>query len=321
MPLMTANAYAGWGVETTYGVAGSVGTLTPIDSPKVTPGVVWLDDSDFRGSPVKHYDQVQGVFKATYDFKTFTYTDVYPHLIRGALGSVDTTASVGPGLYTHTIGLQNSPNTGSQPPSYTILNDSADATYQMLGSRINTLSVAFSAEAAVENTVQYITNQPTTVASVSASNISPQHLVPAWNCAASLAGVASTVVESVQLDIKRSTAQIFTLGSQSAYNNFAGPLEVSGKISFVAEQGETVWSNALIRAQQQLLLKLTDPITNYSILYQMSAVQLESPVITQSKAFVEVMTDFVAVASTTDAVTFGFSPIKCVITNGIIGAY
>lgn len=321
MPLMTANSYAGWAIESTYGVAASVGKLTPVDSPKVTPGVVWLDDSDFRGSPVKHYDQVQGVFKATYDFKTFTFTDVYPTLLRAALGSTDTTASVGPSLYTHTIGLLNSPNTGSQPPSMTVLNDSVDATYQMLASRINTLSLSFSAEAAVENTVSTICNQPTSVASVSASNESTQHLIPAWNCAASLGGVSSTVLESVQLDIKRNSAQIYTLGSQSAYNNFAGPIEVSGKISFVAELGETVWANALVRDQQVLLLNLVDPITNYSILYQMSAVQLENPVITQSKAYVEVMTDFIAVANTTDTVTFGYSPIKTICTNNVSTAY
>lgn len=322
MPLMTANSFAGWAVESSYGVAASVGTLTPITDPKVTPGVVWLDDSDFRGSPVMHYDQVQGVFKATYDAKTFTFTDTYPSLLRAALGSNDTVASVGPSLFTHTIGLLNSPNTGSNAPSYTILNDSVDATYQMVASRLNTLSVSFSAEAAVENTFQFICNQPTTVASVSAANESVQHLVPAWNCAASLGGVKSLVLESVELDIKRNAAQIYTLGSQSAYSNFQGPLEVSGKISFVAEQGETVWANALVRDQQVLLLNLIDPQTNYSILFQMSHVQLENPVITQSKAFVEVMTDFVAVAATgPDVVTFGYSPITTVTTNGVSTAY
>lgn len=322
MPLMTANSFMGLAAEGTYGVAASIGTLTPVDSPKVTPGIVWLDDSDFRGSPVKHYDQVPGVAKCTLDFKTYTYSDIYGNIVRAALGSTDAVASVGPGLFTHTIGLLNSPNLGSQPPSYTILNNSVDATYQMVASRLNTLSVSFSAEAAVENTVQFITNLPTTAASIPATNVTSQHLVPAWNCAASLAGVSSLVLESVQLDIKRNAAQIYTLGSQSAYNNFSGPLEISGKVAFVAELGETVWSNALIRNQQSLNLALIDPVTNYSITFTMSAVQLENPVITQSKAFVEVMTDFVAVADTSpDPVNIGYSPIKVVIKNAIPTQY
>ncbi len=321
MPLMTANSFAGLAAETTYGVAASIGTLTPVDSPKVTPGIVWLDDSDFRGSPVKHYDQVPGVAKCSYDFKTFTYTDIYGNLVRAALGSTDAVASVGPGTFTHTIGLLNSPNLGSQPPSYTIINDSVDATYQMVASRLNTLSVSFSAEAAVENTVSFITNLPTTAASIPATNVTGQHLVPAWNCAASLSGVSSTVLESVQLDIKRNAAQIYTLGGQSAYSNFSGPCEISGKIAFVAEQGETVYSNALVRDQQALTLALVDPVTNYSITFTMSAVQLENPVITQSKAYVEVMTDFVACADLVDPVNIGYSPIKVVIKNGISTAY
>jgi hypothetical protein len=321
MPLMTANSYMGLAAETTYGVAASIGTLTPVDTPKVTPGIVWLDDSDFRGSPVKHYDQVPGVAKCTYDFKTFTYTDIYGNLVRAALGSTDAVASVGPSLFTHTIGLLNSPNLGSQPPSYTILNDSVDASYQMLASRLNTLNVSFSAEAAVENTVQFITNLPTTAASIPATNVTSQHLVPAWNCSASLGGVSSTVLESVSMDVKRNAAQIYTLGSQSAYNNFSGPIEVSGKIAFVAELGETVWSNALIRDQQALNLALVDPVTNYSITFTMSAVQLENPVITQSKAFVEVMTDFIAVADLTDPVNIGYSPLKVVIKNAIPTQY
>lgn len=322
MPFMTANSYMGFAAETTYGVAASVSTFTPVASPKVTPGVMWLDDSDLRGSPVMHYDQVPGVFKAMYDAKTFTYTDVYPNLLRAALGSADAVASVGPGLYTHTIGLLNSPNTGSQPSSYTIYNDSVDATYQMLASRLNTLSVSFVADAAVENTFQFITNQPTQVASVGPIvNESTQHLVPAWACSASIGGSAVAVVESIDLDIKRNTAQIFTVGTQSAYENFAGPLEISGKGTLVVESGQTYWANALVRDQQQFLIQLQDPVTSYKVFYQLSKVQLESPVINQGKAFTELGFDFVAIANATDAIALGVSPMLTITTNGIAGAY
>src|ERR1035438_2095102 len=147
LPLLTANSYMGLYYEGTY--AGAVFTpsygtaasptwgtgnalFMPVTTPKVAPSVKWLDDSDFRGSPVMHYDQIQGVFAAEYSAKTFTYSDVYPHMLRGALGSTDSfagqtanSASVaisGSGTqtvgYTHTIGLANVPNLGSQPPSY-----------------------------------------------------------------------------------------------------------------------------------------------------------------------------------------------------------
>lgn len=321
MPLMTANSFAGWAVEATYGQAASVATFTPVASPKVTPGVMWLDDSDLRGSPVMHYDQVPGVFKATYDAKTFTYTDVYPNLLRAMLGSTDTVASVGPGTYTHTIGLINSPNTGSQAPSYTIINDSVDATYRMVASRLNTLSVSFVADAAVENTFSWITNQPQTSSSVSPVNESVQHLVPAWACSASINGAGVAVLESIEIDMKRNAAQIFTVGTQSAYENWQGPLEVSGKITAVVEQGETYWANALVRDQQAIYLQLLDPVSGFTIGYQMSACQLENPTIVQSKAYVELTTDFTACANLIDPVNIGYSPIKTIVTNGVSSAY
>jgi len=191
----------------------------------------------------------------------------------------------------------------------------------MVASRLTSLTTSFAADAAVENTFQFICNQPTTVASVSATNESTQHLVPAWDCAASIGGVASAVVESFELDIKRNATPIFTLGTQSAYNNFQGPLEVTGKITTVVETGETLWANSLVRDQQQFLVLLTDPQTGFTVLFQMSTVQFENPVIDQSKAYVELSADFVAVANTTDNVNIGYSPLKTISTNGVSTAY
>ncbi len=327
LPLMSANSYWSMAKEAVYGTVASVGpgnaasVWTPINSPKVTPGVKWLDDGDFRGSPVTIYDNVQGVFAAQFDGKTFTYTDTYPSLLVAALGSTDTTASVGVGLYTHTIGLNNSPNTGSQAPSYTIYNDSVDATYMMPASRLDTLSVSFAADAAVENTFTFKCNQPQTVASVSNVPESVQHLIPAWNCSASIGGALVSVVENFQLDIKRNTSQIYALGSQSAVSNFQGPIDVMGKLAVIVQQGETYWANALVRDLQAVSFTLVDPVTNYSILYQMTQCQLRNPIINQGKNYVSLDLDFVAIANQTDQVTFGFSPIKTVTTNGVIQAY
>jgi hypothetical protein len=321
LPLMTANSYWGMAVESTYGTAASISTMTPINSPKVTPGVKWLDDADFRGSPVAIYDKVAGVYMAQFDGKTYTYTDVYPNLLRAALGSNDSVASVGGGLYTHTIGLQNQPNTGSQPPSYTLISDSVDATYQMVASRLDSLNVSFAADAAVENTFSFKCNQPTVVASVSSTPSSTQHLIPAWNCSASIGGAAVYVVENWSLDIKRGTSQIYALGSESAVSNFCGPISVDGKCTFIVQQGETYWANALTRDQQVVAFTLTDPFTGYSIQYTMNTVQLTDPVINQGKNYVELDLGFTAVANTSNSVTFGYSPIVCTVTNNISTAY
>ena len=333
MPYMTANSFWGLAPEATYGVtaAASIATYTPIGSPKVTPGLKWLTDSDFRGSPVANYDQVAGVRADQFSGKTYLYTDVYPALIRAALGSTDTvgasvsvTSAAGASVaaYPHTIGLNNTASVGSQSPSYTLVNNSVDASYTILAARLVDLAISFSADAAVESTFSF-TGNISSSASAATSNVteSTQHFVPAWNVSASIGGTAVTVVESGSLDIKRSTAPIHVIGQQGPYNNFQGPLEVSGQLNFVLESGQSFYANSLTANQLAIVLKFTDPATGYSVQFTMTKCQLEDPVIDQSKAFISLQTKFMAVANTTDDVNNGYAPIVALITNGVSTAY
>jgi len=301
--LLVANGYAGFALETTRGSAAAVSTFTPIGDPKVEPKITWLDDSALRGSPTMHYDQVPGVRVDNYSAKEFWYWDQSPARIRAALGSTDSvTASV------HTIGLANVPQTGSQPPSYTIINDSVDNTYQMTGSQLSDFTLTLGADAAVELASTWVTAPYTTVASVSAVETAA-HLAPAWNCTASIGGSSVAIIENFELDIKRNAAPIFTLGTQAPYRQWASAIDVSGKLTLVVEIGINYNAQALTRNEQLLQLQITDPVTSYYSYFQMSAAQLENPVITVGKSYLTLEADFVAVANTTDAVNSGFSPI------------
>ena len=318
---LTANSYFGMGVEATRGSAASVGTYTPVATPKVEPKVIWLPDPNFRGSPAAMYDQVPGVRYDEYSAKTFLYTDTFPQLVRAVLGSTDTVTGAGP-TYTHTIGLINSASTGSQPPSYTIINDSVDNTYRLVASQCDNLSISFAADAAVETTFMFMCNPAASVSEITNfPNESTQHIIPAWNCAASVGGAAVTAIETGQLDIKRSTAPIWTLGSQGPYANWAGPIDVTGKFSFVVSSSNPYFNESLVRNEQAFTFLFTDPYSGYSIQFNMSQAQLENPVIDQSKHWISMTADFVAVANTTDAVNGGFSPIQAIITNGVSSAY
>ncbi len=317
--LLSANGYWGIATETTRGTAASVSTFTPIGAPKIEPKLTWLNDGDFRGSPVMDYDQVPGVRHDEFTGKVFMYNDVYPQLVRAILGGADTVASVAPSTWTHTIGLLNTPQTGSQPPSYTIINDSVDATYQQTGAQLSDISIAFGATAAVETTMTWMGNISTTVASV-AVNESTQHLVPGWDIICSIGGASVAVVESGQLDIKRNAAPIHTIGQQGPYVNFAGPIEVSGKLALVLEAGSNYFANSLIRDQQAIVLKFLDPASTAYMQFTMTAAQLENPIVDQSKAYVSLTADFQAVSNTTDAIS-GYSPIKFIGQNGVSTAF
>lgn len=315
MPFMTANSFWGLAKEGTYGTAASISEYSPIGSPKVTPTLKWLDDSDFRGSPVMHYDQVPGVRADKFEGKTFMYSDTYPNLIMAALGGPDNYAAS-----VHTIGVLNSASTGSQAPSYTIVNNSVDASYQLTASRLIDMSISFAADAAVETTFSFAGNPASVVASVSPTNESSQHFVPAWDVAASINGASVAVVESGTLDIKRNTAPIHTIGQQGPYNNFQGPLDVMGQLVLVVEQGEQYWADALTRDQMPLTLQFNDPASGAYIQFQMSKVQLEDPVIDQAKEYVSLQTKFTAVANTIDGIV-GYAPIKATVFNGVTSAY
>ena len=320
MPFLKANTYWGIAAESTYGTAASISTFTPIQSPKISPTVKWLPANDLRGSPVKTYDQVTGVRHDTFGGKTYLFSDVTPNVIRSVLGGADAVASVAPSTWTHTIGVINQPNTGSQPPSYTCILDSVDNTYQITACRAVDLSLSFSADAVVEATLNYTGNISTTVASV-AVNESTQTFIPAWGCAASISGASVAVVEKMTLDIKRDTAPIFTLGQQGPYNNWAGPIGVTGSLTFIVEAGEPYYADALTHDQLPMVLQFIDPVTNYYIQFNMNNVQLMDPVIDTGQTYITLDAKFEAISNTVNAIYPGFSPISCLIRNGVSTAY
>src|SRR6185437_4728754 len=222
-PFLSANSDFGLAAEGTRGTAASISSFTPITEPKVSPKLTWLKDAALRGSPVALYDNVPGVRHDEFTGKVFIYHDVFPNMLRAALGSTDSVASVSSSSSTHTIGLLNSASAGSQPPSYTLVNNSADAVYQMTGSQLSDLSIVSGVDQLVEATSTWICN-PYTNPSVPAVNPSTAHPIPAWNVAASIGGASVAVIENFQLDIKRNTAPIHTEGQQAPLYNFAGPI-------------------------------------------------------------------------------------------------
>ena len=429
MPFMTANSFFGLVPETTRGSAATINTASvgyyPIMSPQLTPEVTWLHNESFYGSPAKTYDAVPGVRSDKFSGKVYLLQDVFPNLVRAALGGNDSaasgsvsgqsasagalaggitaasvisltsgsvvqytytasptfvyangaTASVtsisgaasvfnlngviqnaasstfqiplasalgvasATGLtgsvqvqvgskpaYQHVIGLANSASAGSQPPSYTLYNDSVDALYSVAGSQLVDMSISFASNAAVECTFNFvgnaasITNAASVQSATSASAFSSSYLIPAWSTSASIAGTAVTLINAATLDIKRNSAPIFTIGQQSPYKNFAGPIEVSGKLTVVVESSTaTYFTNALARSQQSLTFQFTDPTatngTGSTVTFQMTNAQFEMPLIKQDKEYVEMDLNFEAIANSTDQTAGGYSPVKAIIVN------
>ena len=333
-PFLTANSYLGMVIETTEGTLPTTGTpyWIPVSAPQITPNQMFLRDEALRGSPTTVYDQVQGVRHDEFEFKSYLYADTFPVFMRAVLGSTDTVTGSGP--YTHKIKVLNNAATGSQPPTYSILDFDGANYFTTTGSQADSVVLTYGAEAAAEATVKFMANpytSYTTAPTVFATqSLSAEHLIPAWDTAVSIGGTTYTNVTTGELSINRKTQPIFTLGTQAPYNLFAGPIEVTGKFTFVVNSTADVFTTGtsaygLTRSPQAISITLTDPNdatsgTQHSANFTMTTAQIQNVKRTRGKEYTEIEVEFTASANTTDAVT-GYSPIQTTFVNATSGAY
>jgi hypothetical protein len=328
------NGYFGIVKEATYAVAPTTGvSFCPIaDDVAITLGQKFLANESLVGSPVQTIDQVQGVRSDDITLKSPLYADTFPLFIVAALGGTD--AVTGSTIYTHVIKLLNSASTGSQSPSFTIMLFDGANYWTMVGCRLDTLEIPFSSDGTADATAKFIGNPATSGTSAPTGFTSPSFssevMVPGWSVAVTIATVSIPYIQSGTLTIARSTAPIFAEGSQTAYDNFQGPIKVTGKMTAVVATQADPWSaaspaQALTRDQVATILTFTDPndvtsATDHSISFTMTKTQFMNPKRTQGKAYVEVESDFEGVANATDA-TSGVSPIQSTTLNAVSTAY
>ena len=326
MPFMSVNSYVGLGIEATRGTVSSNIKFIPVTSPQVTPQQTWLRDEAYRGSAVTIYDNVLGVRHDEYDFKGFVFADTIGILAKAALGYEAVTGS---GTYTHSFALKNDV-TGSQPPAVSIQDFDGANPFQILAAQLGDLKFTFGAEAALEYEAKLMGN-PFTVIAAPTKSFSSEAFIPGWDLALTIGGTSSSVVVDGEINITRGTAPIFTAaGSTSPYRNFAGPIDVTGRMKFVVESNDPILYNGsgngfgLVDSPQAVVLTFTDPTSTHTITMTMSKVQFFNPKRDRSKAYVEVDAEFVALANATDAVAgagAGYSPISIVATNSVSAVY
>lgn len=313
------------GKETIRGTAASPTIWTPIaPNPNNMPTVGWIKDDGLRGSPVTRYSDVPATVHHVYDEKGMVYADTFPNRLLAALGGPDTvTGTVAPFL--HTIPLLNSAETGSQPPSYTLIDvdliqePTGAAAKQSTGAQLHNLDVDFAVTGAVNYTAQWIANLYTEVAFPAAS-FSTEQLIPAYSTTVVAGGIPYSVIEDGSLSIQRDTVPVFTIGSQSPLRNFAGPCDVTGKFTTIALAGDPTIINSVQSSKQIFTFLWTEPVSGHSFGVTMDSVQFYDAHVTTGKVYVEIETNFYAEANPTNAV-YGYSPITATVTNAQQAAY
>jgi hypothetical protein len=315
----SVRSYLGIAKEVTKGTAVTPTDFIPVmkDSIKPVDVIDPLYDTGLRGSNVVNYNYIPGRTRSTFDFGGAVFADTVGYSLAGLLGSVATSGASAP--FTHTISLKNSAVAAAddQPISYTLTDFYAAAVRAYPGCQFSDFSLKFNADGLLQYDAK-----TTGFASGSAATPTPSFSTilptPVWQGTVSIGG--STVATSMDgsIEMKRSVTPVYGIAAtQNPFSVFLGPLETTGKITFIMEDN-TELTRFLSNTQPAIVL-------NWAYGAGAAAVQIQATitkgaytaaVIERGQDFVQVSVDINAQGNTTDAgSTAGFSNIKWVLQN------
>ena len=322
----SVRSYLGIAKEVTKGTPVSATDFIPVtkDSLKPVDIVDPLYDTGLRGSNVLNYNYIQGRTRSTFDFGGAVFADTIGYAIAGLLGEVATTGGSAP--YTHDITLLNSLTSGTdtQPISYTLTDFYAVDVRQYPGCQFHDFSLKFNADGMLEYDAKSTGWQSVTTSdpSPSFSTLLP---TPVWRGSVSVNGTPVATGMTGNIDMKRPVTPIYGIATtQNPYQVFLGPLEVTGKITFVMENDSQLL-NFLNNTQPALVFDWNygSGASEVQIQATITKGAYTTGVIERGDDFVKVTVDINGQSNTTDAGTSGgFSPIKWQLKNAVVsGTY
>lgn len=284
-----------------------VKTITPFDE------VVYLDDTNWRGSMVEVYGTTAGVTRSSFEFDGDVFPDTIGYPLAGVLG--DTAISGASAPYTHTMAVKNS-GTG-QAASYTITDYNAYNARAFAGTQFGEVDFKFSADGLLEYSAKgmgYISATATTPT----PSFTTVQTVPVWVGTTTIAGSLSLKLQSGNVNIARPLTPINTVdGSQNPYQVWQGAVNVSGSLSFIMED-DTELNYYLNNTQPSLALDFSQGTgsTATQVKFQMTKCAFKVGKVNRGQDYVTVDVDYTAIANTTDVGTSsGYSPVKVTLKN------
>jgi hypothetical protein len=315
----SVRSYLGIAKEATRGTAVAPTDFIPVmkDALKPVDIVDPLYDTGLRGSNALNYNYIPGRTRSTVDFGGAVFADTVGYGIAGLLGSVATTGASAP--FTHTISLFNSLASGGdvQPISYTLTDFYAVDVRSYPGCQFSDFSLKFNADGMLEYDAK-----STGWASETVSDPTPTFSTilptPVWRGTVSIGGSTVSTAMTGNIDMKRPATPIYGISNtQDPYQVFLGPLETTGKITFVMEDDSQLL-NFLNNSQPALVFNWNYGTGAAEVQIQATLTKgaYTTGVIERGEDFVQVSVDFNAQANTTDdGASGGFSPIKWVLKN------
>jgi hypothetical protein len=314
MPASTVQSFLGISKETVRGTGTTAADYLPVKSLQLHDHQTFLQDTGIRGSQVDNYGQVSGVTWAEYDFAGDVFADTIGYPLAGVLGQVATTGASAP--YTHAIALLNSGD--GQPGSYSLSDYDGLQARQMTAAQFSELSFTFNADGLLGYTAKAVGNISATISTPTRSytSVAP---VANWRGAVTVGGVASTILLDGTCDIKRPVSPIHTIdGSANPYRFWAGPVQVSGKLSFVTESGEAELLRYLNNSQPSMDLDFSQGAgaSATQVKLHMTTCAYTDAQVTRGKDWIQTDVTYEAVANTTDVgASGGYGPIVVTLKN------
>lgn len=317
MPIPSSRSYIGIAKEVTRGTVLAPTMSIPVSAPAAHDEITMLQDQGLRGSAVNIYGAVPGPAWSTWEVTGDVYPDSIGFWLQSLLPDLVTT---GAGPFVHTFASLNSGT--SQPKTYCV------ADYSGLGATsgaryfpaLQATELGFKYDAAGKFTydVKCLGNPSSLVPTSAPTNTQGAlTVVPAYLPTITIGGGAVTTVEAGDFTLKRPVSVIHTAdATQSPYTLFSGPLDVTGNITFVAED-EVELLRYLNNTQPSLVIAFpAGPNATTLMTFTCTKVFYSPADPIRTKDYTEVQVAYQAIANTTDVgASTGYSPIKAVLTN------
>lgn len=324
----TANAHPAGTLVIVTAAGAAPSMYIPVKKFEPADNVTILTDEGYRGSEVTTYGAVPGVIHGEYSTEGDVFAESFPWFLGSLLGDYTTSGASAP--YSHTFAIKNNAAGnygGGQPKSISAIDPSGlpanSKARAYPGLLCSELSLTFNSEELLTYSAK-LTGFPSGLVNVpTASWTGTTVPTAAWVGSMSIGGTGVIYIQSGEISLKRNMTVLNTVdGSQTPYAIWLGPLECSGKLTFVASD-ETELLRYLTVATPALVCNWQQGTGSAEIQIQatMSKVTYSGTKVGRGDDFVSIETDFAAHGNTTDAgASGGYSPCKWLVKNAINGA-
>lgn len=228
VPVAVSAEYLGIAKEATplTGVASTA--YIPYMAPAPHDKVNYQLDQGLRGSMVKNYGAIAGTTDSEFGWDGNVHTDTIGWPLAGIMGDVVTTGGSAP--FTTVMGIKNV----GQPTSYSLTEFyGVTQARRFAGQKFSEVALKYNADGLFTYSAKTAGAASTQVTAPTES-FSGLQAIPGWLASATIAGAASLLVETAEIDLKRPVSPVHTLnGAQGPVAVFLGALEVTGKMTVV----------------------------------------------------------------------------------------